>query len=178
MTVKIEHDGFVGNIIGYYTTREGKRGVVLQQEGTRVVHVYGEKWINHALQPALPAVVRDAPWNFSKSFSDPFCAVCKRTFSDVKAALSQPAPCPGCDGHECNDGCQYPCVSQPTPVEAADAKALALDLAIGIIMENESGDSRAVSDEAVAIAAVSCGDFSEPVMKIIHAGLASRKVKS
>lgn len=43
--VEIEHDGFKGDIIGYYTTREGKRGVVVQQDGTRVVHVYGEKWI-------------------------------------------------------------------------------------------------------------------------------------
>jgi hypothetical protein len=41
----IAHDGFVGEVIGHYTTREGKRGVVLQQVGTRVVHVYGEKWI-------------------------------------------------------------------------------------------------------------------------------------
>lgn len=43
--VCIEHDGFEGTIIGHYTTREGKRGVVLQQTGTRVVHVYSEKWI-------------------------------------------------------------------------------------------------------------------------------------
>lgn len=44
-TVEIAHDGFAGDIIGHYTTREGKRGVVVQQHGTRVVHVYGEKWI-------------------------------------------------------------------------------------------------------------------------------------
>lgn len=44
--VSIEHDGFKGNIIGYYRTREGKSGVVLQQEGTKVVHVYGEKWLS------------------------------------------------------------------------------------------------------------------------------------
>lgn len=43
--VEIAHDGFKGDVIGHYTTREGKRGVVLQQEGTRVVHVYGEKWL-------------------------------------------------------------------------------------------------------------------------------------
>lgn len=43
--VTIEHDGFSGDIIGHYTTREGKRGVVVQQDGTRVVHVYGEKWL-------------------------------------------------------------------------------------------------------------------------------------
>lgn len=43
--VTIDHDGFTGDIIGHYTTREGKRGVVVQQDGTRVVHVYGEKWL-------------------------------------------------------------------------------------------------------------------------------------
>ncbi|QDZ10564.1 hypothetical protein [Devosia ginsengisoli] len=41
----IVHDGFAGDVIGHYTTREGKPGVVLQQDGTRVVHVYGEKWL-------------------------------------------------------------------------------------------------------------------------------------
>ena len=46
--VEIAHDGFAGDIIGHYTTREGKRGVVVQQDGTRVVHVYGEKWIKAA----------------------------------------------------------------------------------------------------------------------------------
>lgn len=43
--VAIAHDGFAGDIIGHYVTREGKRGVVVQQDGTRVVHVYGEKWL-------------------------------------------------------------------------------------------------------------------------------------
>lgn len=41
----IAHDGFRGHIIGFYKTAEGKRGVVLQQIGTRVVHVYGVKWL-------------------------------------------------------------------------------------------------------------------------------------
>lgn len=44
-THTIDHDGFIGEVVGHYTTREGKRGVVLQQIGTRVVHVYGEKWL-------------------------------------------------------------------------------------------------------------------------------------
>lgn len=44
--VAIEHDGFVGDIIGAYQRRDGIFGVVLQQEGTMVVHVYGEKWID------------------------------------------------------------------------------------------------------------------------------------
>lgn len=50
-THKIEHDGFVGEVIGHYVTREGKKGVVLQQIGTKVVHVYGEKWLDP--QPAI-----------------------------------------------------------------------------------------------------------------------------
>lgn len=41
---RVEHDGFQGRVIGSYLTEEGKPGVVLQQTGTRVVHVYGEKW--------------------------------------------------------------------------------------------------------------------------------------
>ncbi len=52
--VEIDHDGFKGDVIGSYTTREGKRGVVIQQQGTRVVHVYGEKWVKRAPSP-LPA---------------------------------------------------------------------------------------------------------------------------
>jgi hypothetical protein len=44
--VVIEHDGFAGTIIGGYVTREGKRGYVVQQGGTRVVHVYGAKWVD------------------------------------------------------------------------------------------------------------------------------------
>lgn len=42
---RIEHDGFVGTKIGEYRRRDGKRGVVLQQDGTNIVHVYGEKWL-------------------------------------------------------------------------------------------------------------------------------------
>lgn len=41
-TAKIEYDGFEGDIIGSYITREGKEGVVVQQHGTKVVHVYGK----------------------------------------------------------------------------------------------------------------------------------------
>lgn len=42
---RIEHDGFMGTVIGDYVTLEGKSGVVLQLDGARVVHVYGEKWL-------------------------------------------------------------------------------------------------------------------------------------
>lgn len=44
-TYRIAHDGFEGTAIGSYRTREGKKGVVLQQVGTKVVHVYGRKWL-------------------------------------------------------------------------------------------------------------------------------------
>ena len=54
---KIGHDGFVGTVIGHYTTTEGKEGVVLQQVGTKVVHVYGRKWI--AADAALSATKSD-----------------------------------------------------------------------------------------------------------------------
>ena len=46
--LSVEHDGFEGEIIGYYKTKEGKAGLVLQQHGTRVVHVYGVKWFPNA----------------------------------------------------------------------------------------------------------------------------------
>lgn len=42
--LEVKHDGFKGTVIGYYETKEGKHGLVLQQEGTKVVHVYGVKW--------------------------------------------------------------------------------------------------------------------------------------
>lgn len=45
-TYTIAHDGFTGTVQGHYVTREGKQGVVLQQVGTRVVHVYGRKWLD------------------------------------------------------------------------------------------------------------------------------------
>lgn len=45
----IEFDGFTGTVIGSYTTLEGKDGVVLQQDGTRVVHVYGRKHLKPAV---------------------------------------------------------------------------------------------------------------------------------
>lgn len=41
----IEHDGFKGTLVGTYYTREGKDGAVLQQIGTKVVHVYSRQWL-------------------------------------------------------------------------------------------------------------------------------------
>lgn len=40
----VEHDGFKGTVIGYYVTREGKPGLVLQLHDAKVVHVYSTKW--------------------------------------------------------------------------------------------------------------------------------------
>jgi hypothetical protein len=37
---RVPQDGFEGVQIGQYTTLEGKEGIVLQQVGTQVVHVY------------------------------------------------------------------------------------------------------------------------------------------
>lgn len=44
----IEFDGFKGTVIGAYKRLDGEEGVVMQQDGTKVVHVYRRKW----LQPA------------------------------------------------------------------------------------------------------------------------------
>jgi hypothetical protein len=41
----IEHDGFAGLIIGHYERLDGVRGIVGQLSGTKIVHVYGEKWL-------------------------------------------------------------------------------------------------------------------------------------
>lgn len=68
---RIEHDGFVGTKIGEYRRRDGKRGVVLQQDGTNIVHVYGEKWLvpveGEAAQPAagwrdMSSAPKDGTW--------------------------------------------------------------------------------------------------------------------
>jgi hypothetical protein len=56
----IEHDGFSGNVVGSYITREGKRGVVLQQIGTRVCHLYGEKWLSPITKEAAEAATKRA----------------------------------------------------------------------------------------------------------------------
>ena len=42
----VEQDGFLGTVQGYYITREGHTGLVLQDKSNRVVHVYKEKWFN------------------------------------------------------------------------------------------------------------------------------------
>lgn len=43
---EIAHDGFKGVMIGHYIRLDGYRGVVGQHEGTKMVHVYGAKWLD------------------------------------------------------------------------------------------------------------------------------------
>lgn len=38
-------DEFTGTVQGYYITREGRPGLVIQYDDKRFVHVYGENWI-------------------------------------------------------------------------------------------------------------------------------------
>lgn len=46
--LEVSHDGFIGTVQGYYKTREGKYGVVLQSKGTKVIHVYQTKWFKNS----------------------------------------------------------------------------------------------------------------------------------
>jgi hypothetical protein len=48
----------------------------------------------------------------------------------------------------------------------------ALDLAVGMLMMHEPGDSRAVSDEAVALASVVCDCTNDETWRIISAARA------
>lgn len=83
--VEIAHDGFAGDIIGSYTTREGKRGVVVQQDGTRVVHVYGVKWIDGQVE-AKPL----APMSTSGGMVERVAALVARVMGrDNHAVVSQ-----------------------------------------------------------------------------------------
>lgn len=50
-----------------------------------------------------------------------------------------------------------------------------LTLAVNMLSAHEPPDSRAVSDEFVALAALSIGDDSEAVMKVIEAALEKTK---
>lgn len=42
---RVEFDGFVGTVIGSYKRLDGEEGVVMQQDGCKVVHVYRRKWL-------------------------------------------------------------------------------------------------------------------------------------
>lgn len=55
---------------------------------------------------------------------------------------------------------------------APDAVREALELALGILGRMEPGDSRAVSNEFVAMAAVASGDTSDRVMAVIRSAKA------
>ena len=38
----VAYDGMHGTVVGWYVTREGKPGLVIQQDATGIVHVYRE----------------------------------------------------------------------------------------------------------------------------------------
>lgn len=62
-------------------------------------------------------------------------------------------------------------MTDPSERLIADLKA-ALDLALARLIVNEPGDSRAVSDEFVAMAAVASGSYNGSCMTIINRELA------
>jgi hypothetical protein len=43
--VRCTLDDFTGTVQGYYTTRGGKPGLVIQYHDRRFCHLYGESWI-------------------------------------------------------------------------------------------------------------------------------------
>lgn len=59
--IRVEHDGFEGIVLGPYETLEGKRGQVCQLVGARVIHVYGEKWLQR-VDAAKPGGGELKPW--------------------------------------------------------------------------------------------------------------------
>lgn len=57
---RVEFDGFTGTVIGSYRRLDGEEGVVMQQDGCNVVHVYRRKWLTpvegtSALPPEVSA---------------------------------------------------------------------------------------------------------------------------
>lgn len=56
MDVFQARDGFVGSAIGVYLTREGEPGLVLQQVGSKVVHVYRATVLERRAPPP-PAII-------------------------------------------------------------------------------------------------------------------------
>jgi hypothetical protein len=52
-----------------------------------------------------------------------------------------------------------------------DDMKTALELAVNMLSQYEPPDSRAVSNEFVALACIVCGDTSDEVMQIIRAAL-------
>lgn len=54
---RVVHDEFQGVVIGFYCRLDGYPGTVLQQDGTKVVHVYGNRW----LVPVAPLLDERSP---------------------------------------------------------------------------------------------------------------------
>ncbi|UPT53357.1 hypothetical protein [Synechococcus phage Ssp-JY38] len=57
--IYVEHDGFRGRVLNPYVTFEGKKGQVCQHNGSRMVHVYGEKWLKR-VAPEVSDAQNDA----------------------------------------------------------------------------------------------------------------------
>ena len=62
--LSVPHDQFTGKVRGYYFSEEEKPGLVLQFTGTRIIHVYGEKWFTPGgpLVVDVPRIERRAFW--------------------------------------------------------------------------------------------------------------------
>lgn len=56
----VEFDGFTGTVIGSYKRLDGEEGVVMQQDGCKVVHVYRRKWLTAAPKNWLEAQLEEA----------------------------------------------------------------------------------------------------------------------
>lgn len=56
MRYRIEFDGFVGTVIGSYRRLDGEEGVVMQQDGSKIVHVYRRKWLIAAPTVCTPTL--------------------------------------------------------------------------------------------------------------------------
>lgn len=119
-----------------------------------------------------PVYLAPQPLAVAQTSPEREAAVCARCGG---AGFLEAVRCPNCSGVGWTidepKGCPTPracsCPSaQRAPIQEA------LELAVNIIMASEPGDSRGVSNEAVALAAVSIGDTSAPVMKVIRNALA------
>ena len=53
-----ERDGYAGTVQGYYITREGRPGLVIQQSATKVVHVYHLQWVRLLQMDELDKIKR------------------------------------------------------------------------------------------------------------------------
>jgi len=50
----VEFDGFVGSVVGTYRRHDGEEGVVMQHDGTRMVHIYRRQHLTPLDAPETP----------------------------------------------------------------------------------------------------------------------------